>query len=133
MGEQAYIDTLIDGNGNYYYPETKEKAISDDDGVYLPNKISKFGALIDCDCEYSEPDSAYILNPINLSVDLPSIFSVRFKTPNDYINGADFILKNEKYILTSTFSSQKPTNIFVANVVLTLDCLKDTDNLIFYK
>jgi hypothetical protein len=35
----SYIDKLIDGNDNIYYPETKEKAITDDDGVVLTDKL----------------------------------------------------------------------------------------------
>jgi hypothetical protein len=43
----SYIDKLIDGNDNIYYPETKEKAITDDDGVALSTKLSTLSTSVE--------------------------------------------------------------------------------------
>lgn len=122
-----YIDTLIDGNGDIFFPRTKEKAVSDDDGVSLSNKLSKFGALVDCTCTFADTENTYILTPDNLSIELPSIFSVRFKAPNNYISGATFTLNGTVYnpMLVSG-SGTVPSDAFASGSIVFLDLYKDT-------
>lgn len=124
---QNYIDTLIDGNGDVYYPKTKEKAITDDEGINLANKLTGFGVLIDCNCTFSVNNNTYLLEPIKLTADIPQMFSVRFKAPNDYVANATFTLKGEVYNPALVSGDDPvPSGAFSANSVVTLDFYRDT-------
>lgn len=124
---QNYIDTLIDGFGNAFYPKTKEEAITDNNGINLANKLTGFGVLIDCDCTFVTANNTYQLTPINLSIDIPKIFSVRFKAPNNYVANATFTLKGVVYNPALISGDDPvPAGAFSANSVVTLDFYRDT-------
>ena len=124
---QSYIDTLIDGNGDIYYPKTKEQAITDENDVNLSNKLTSFGVLVDCTCSYDEDNNTYLLTPIKLTTDVPQMFSVRFKAPNDYIFGATFTFRNEVYNPSLLNSNDAvPSKSFIANSIVMLNFYKES-------
>ena len=124
---EPYIDLMVDGNGTFYYPKTKEKAITDDDNVNLASKLTLFSTLLDCTCTYSEQENTYLLDAPNLNATLPDVFSVRFITPNNYVDNATFTFKNEVYILKYSTSEDVPKEVFLADKVVMLNCQKGTD------
>lgn len=118
---QSYIDKFVDGYGNVFYPETKEKAITDDNGVRLSSKLESLSGTIDCTCVYDEETNTYILTPFGEVVHLKNIFTVRFITPNSYVSEAVFELLGKRYSLKSTSGEPVPVGVFAGDVVLTLN------------
>ena len=122
----AYIDSIKDGLGRIFFPRTKEKAITDDNNILLSDKLTAFGPLIDCDCTYLENSNTYLLEPKILSVDLPQIFSVRFKAPNNYVLNATFTLKDNIYIpKLSSGTDNVPSGSFSKDSIVTLNFYRE--------
>lgn len=81
---------IQDDAGNVYHPHTEAAVVFLKDGSTVEQNV-----VLNAACTYAS--SAYTLSIPNAPAAYPAFFSVRFKAPNDYVDGAKIKIGSSAY------------------------------------
>ena len=96
----------------------------------LVNSISTINATVDCECTFDEAQSLYTL-AIGTEPD-SAIYTVRFRTPNDFVANSRFAIGTNRYVpVLSNSSESAPAGMFVADRIVIGHVDKTLKNITF--
>ena len=96
----------------------------------LLESITNVNVAVDCDCSYDSGSTKYTLTIENEPEN--SYYTVRFRTPNNYVANAPFMIGGTSYTpVLSGSEGTMPANTFVQDRVVTANVDKSFKNITF--